>query len=339
MAGFRKAKAEQAAVKMGIYGLAGSGKSFTSLLIAEGLAGLTNRRVAYVDTERGTDFYCKTVPERTVHPEAFDFDAMYGRSITDILEAVRSLDPAVYGVVVIDSISHVWDAAMAAYKGKKTSIGTIPLNAWHEIKRPYKELMTLLLSSPIHVIICGRQKNVLEDNADGEMTKTGVAMRAEGETQYEPHICIRMEATKASPKNPSEIMAIIEKDRTGVLQGKIVLNPNFDKLIRPILPLLGDTQAAMETEEETGQRDAEAMVKQEAEKTATSERKLAELRVQMEAASLQGKAELDKAMKTITPAIKKTMLPSHVAQLREFCLSLANRFSGVPAATGQEVTA
>ena len=38
MAGFRKAKAEQAALKIGLYGPPGSGKTFTSLLIAEGLA-------------------------------------------------------------------------------------------------------------------------------------------------------------------------------------------------------------------------------------------------------------------------------------------------------------
>ncbi len=79
MAGFRKAKAEQAALKMGIYGPPGSGKTFTSLLIAEGLGVTSGKRVAYVDTERGTDFYCKDVPSRAVHPQAFDFDALYTR--------------------------------------------------------------------------------------------------------------------------------------------------------------------------------------------------------------------------------------------------------------------
>ena len=91
MAGFRKAKAEQAALKMGLYGPPGAGKTFTSLLIAEGLGQLTKKRVAYIDTERGTDFYCQAVPTRAVHPEAFDFDALYTRSLTETLAAVRSL--------------------------------------------------------------------------------------------------------------------------------------------------------------------------------------------------------------------------------------------------------
>ncbi len=41
MAGFQRAKAEQAALKMGIYGPPGAGKTFTSLLVAEGLASST----------------------------------------------------------------------------------------------------------------------------------------------------------------------------------------------------------------------------------------------------------------------------------------------------------
>jgi Cdc6-like AAA superfamily ATPase len=44
MAGFRKAKAEQAALKMGVYGPPGSGKTFTSLLLAEGLGKVSGKR-------------------------------------------------------------------------------------------------------------------------------------------------------------------------------------------------------------------------------------------------------------------------------------------------------
>jgi predicted ATP-dependent serine protease len=147
--GFRLAKAEQAAIKMGIYGPPGAGKTFTSLLLAEGLAQVSGKRVAYVDTEHGTDFYCKAVSARAVHPEAFDFDALYTRSITETLTAVKALDPAQYGVVVLDSITHLWEAAMAAYNGPKGPGGSIPINAWGRIKKPYKDLMSILLSSPM----------------------------------------------------------------------------------------------------------------------------------------------------------------------------------------------
>src|SRR5262245_52915325 len=115
MAGFRKAKAEQAAMKVGMYGPAGSGKTFTALLCAEGLAQHTGERIAFVDTERGTDFYCKDVAARKPHPEAFDFDALYTRSLTETLAAVKSLNVSEHGILVLDSITHLWESARLAY--------------------------------------------------------------------------------------------------------------------------------------------------------------------------------------------------------------------------------
>src|SRR3990167_2272907 len=115
MAGFRKAKAEQAALKVGMYGPPGSGKTMTALLISEGLAKLTGKRCAYVDTEHGTDFYCQNVPSRKVHPAAFDFDAIYTRSLTEVSSAIRGLDTKDYGVVIIDSITPLGEAARQAY--------------------------------------------------------------------------------------------------------------------------------------------------------------------------------------------------------------------------------
>ena len=114
MAGFRKAQGQQAALKMGLYGPAGSGKTLTSMLIAEGLAKLDQKRFAYVDTEHGTDFYSQHVATRPVHPEAFDFDALYTRAITEVNRDLRSLDPTIYSAVVIDSMTHLWEACREA---------------------------------------------------------------------------------------------------------------------------------------------------------------------------------------------------------------------------------
>lgn len=317
MAGFRKAKAEQAALKMGLYGPPGSGKTFTSLLLAEGLGKLTGKRVAYIDTERGTDFYCQAVTTRSVHPEAFDFDALYTRSLTEALSAVRALKPEEHGVVVLDSVTHLWEAAMAAYAGRTTSIGTIPMHAWGKIKKPYKDLMALLLSLPIHVLICGRQKTVYaEDEETEELKATGVTMRAEGETPYEPHILIRMESIK--PKKTNELATIVayaEKDRTGVLSGRSFVNPSFETLCKPLLGLLGSVQAHVATGDEAAAKDAEALQEQEKERDAVSSKTLREFKARIDLVA-DGKA-LKAIGKEITPQIKAQMLPAHVAELRE----------------------
>lgn len=317
MAGFRKAKAEQAALKLGIYGPPGSGKTFTSLLIAEGIARLTKKRIALVDTEHGSDFYCQAVQTRQVHPEAFDFDALYTRSITDTLSAVRGLPPEEYGVVIIDSMTHLWQACIEAYGGRQTSAGTIPMHAWGKIKKPYKDLMTFMLSSPMHIIICGRQgTEYATDEETEELKAVGVKMKAEGETPYEPHILIRMEALK--PKKTQELAMIVayaEKDRTGVLAGRSFINPTFDSLCKPLLPLLGATQAQIESLEATAAKDAEQIAEDERRRIEHSNALLREWSAQV---SLAKSADaLKKVGNLITPELKAQMTPGDVQLLRE----------------------
>lgn len=321
MAGFRKAKAEQAAIKMGVYGPSGSGKTFTSLLIAEGLAKTTKKRVAYVDTEHGTDFYCQNIPDRPVHPEAFDFDAMYTRSITDIIAGIKGLDPNVYGVIVIDSITHVWEACRNAYTGRTTRAGTIPMHAWGSIKKPYKDLMNFLLSSPMHVIFCGRQGNEYETNEETDELKcVGVKMKAEGETPYEPHILLRMEAVRhKNSKDPAVIRAFAEKDRTGVLAGKTFDNPDFNSLGKPILACLGGTQAVIENDDDTAQKDAEAFAEEARLKEIKSKEHHKEFLALISLCKTSG--DLDALGKKITPQVKEEMLSEHLKEVREAFLS------------------
>jgi len=75
MGTFTKPQPAKAALKMAMFGPAGSGKTFTALLIAEGLAKLAQgKRIALVDTEQGSAFYSQDVPARQPHPKAFDFE-------------------------------------------------------------------------------------------------------------------------------------------------------------------------------------------------------------------------------------------------------------------------
>jgi hypothetical protein len=323
---FRKAKAEQAALKIGLYGPPGSGKTFTTLLCAEGLAARTGKRIAYVDTERGTDFYCQAVPERKVHPAAFDFDALYTRSITELQSALYTITPDRYSVVVIDSITHIWEAARAAYAGKETKIGTIPFHAWASIKKPYKQIMTFLLSSPLHVFILGRQGNEFEeDEESGEVKKVGVKMKAEGETPYEPHILLRMEAEKQKNGN-AIVTAFAEKDRTGILSGQTFRSPGFDSLIKPLLGLLGDKQAAVADVDETAQQDATVL----SEKEIAKERRGAQILEKFTARIVlcDNASELKKIGAEITPEIKKRMTTQQLAELRQKYVDAESHLKG-----------
>jgi hypothetical protein len=314
MATFHKPQALKAALKMALYGPAGSGKTFSSLLIAEGLARHAGKRIAYIDTEYGTTFYGQDVPQRTIHPQAFDFEVLYTKSITQALDAVRSLDPA-FGVLVIDSISHLWDACKSAYTGRLTRAGTIPLHGWAAIKRPYKEMMHLLLASPIHVLICGRQAiDFAEDDGSNELKNVGFRMRAEGETGYEPDLLIRLEAHKENRKTAAIPVAHVEKDRTGVLAGQSIHWPKFDNIALPLLGLLGTTQASLPSEAEVGVQDAEALARQEREHCQHSAELAGQYTTRMTQAGTI--VELQRIGGELT-AVKQRLLPKDLARVRK----------------------
>lgn len=255
---FAKAKSEQAFLKVGLYGKAGTGKTLTSLLWAEGLATQDKKRIAFVDTERGSEFYTIDIPERRVHPKAFDFDRLFTKSIMETIEAVESIDPATHSVVIIDSITHLWEAARAAYTGKKMSNGGIPIQAWNEIKRPYKKLMALLLDGNFHSIICGREGVVMEEDEEGETHVTGTKMKSEGETPHEPHILGRMR-----PERDDEggyiVKVFFEKDRSGILTGRTLEWPNYQTIAPVVAYLTGTQQGKLGTDEDSAARDAAAL--------------------------------------------------------------------------------
>jgi hypothetical protein len=271
MAKFTKAKSEQAFFKVGLYGASGSGKTFTTLLWAEGLAAKEGKRIAYIDTERGTDFYAMHIPERQIHPAAFDFDRLVTRSIMETVEAIEGLDTHEYGVVVIDSITHLWEAAKAAYGGKMMANGAIPIQAWGSIKKPYKKLMTLFLDGKFHAIVCGREGIVMEEDEDGETKVTGHKMKSEGETPYEPHVLGRM--TPERDKQGGHIIRVFfEKDRSGILTGKTIAWPTYDVIAPVVGYLSGGEQGTVGTLEDATEKDVAA--KEREEETQARERQM-----------------------------------------------------------------
>ena len=316
MSGFRKAKTEQEFIKMAIYGPPGSGKTFSTLLFAEGLAKQTGKRIAYIDTEHGTDFYAQACDEREYHPKAFDFDALYTRSLTKMIDSIRELDFSVHGIVVIDSITHAWEACRNAYSGSLTSAETIPFHAWGKIKKPYKsDLIAFLLAAPVHLFLLGRQGNEYgEDTKTGETKMIGVKMKAEGETAYEPHILLRMSASKEKDKQ-SIITAWAEKDRTGVLAGKIIKWPTFDNTIAPILPLLTGKQAQMQEEEDAAIQDKDAIDDADSKKVTDSRKLASDFKGRLLLAKTS--AEVEAIGKELTPKLKKSFVKSDLDDMRE----------------------
>jgi hypothetical protein len=168
------------------------------------------------------------------------------------------------------------------------------------------------------VFLLGRQgTDFQEDEETGEMRSLGPKMKAESETPYEPHICIRMECIR-SKKGKAQVAtytAIVEKDRTGILASQMIPSPSFDTLARPLLPLLGTVQAQVESEEDAGARDAEAIAQADRQKEAASLKTCEEFKARFVLA--KSLSLVDEVAKQITPALKRSMLTAHVNELRD----------------------
>ena len=303
MSRFTKATPKREYMNIGLYGKTGSGKTLTALLFAEALAKIEGKRIAYIDTEKSTAFYIRDVAERVVHPEAFDIDIVETKSLFEALEAMESLDPEVHGVVVIDSITALWEAAKATYQGKLTSKGSIPVQGWGPIKRPYKKLISLLMPDrPYHGIICGREGVEMKDDEDGNAEVVGSKMKAEGETPYEPSMLIRM-IPEREDDGTHRIRAFFEKDRSGILEGKTIDWPTFEA-IRPCVRLLAGEAAlsVLGTPDEIALRDAEAAAQrkesEEAERKALHDAILDALRQAQDLPALKAAWELIKGKKS-----------------------------------------
>jgi hypothetical protein len=151
-----------------LYGPPRSGKTYTALRIARGMVG-PKGRIGMLDTESGrARLYSDKVPGGFVVGELTPpyTPRRYLEAIEEFLQ---------YGVdiLVVDSFSHCWEgpggvlemADQAEENGKKG------LLKWLMPKRDYKKLVSFLLSTRLHMILCSRAKQpIVEVLVDGQKT-------------------------------------------------------------------------------------------------------------------------------------------------------------------------
>lgn len=275
---------EMLPMKASLYGKQGTGKTLTALLFAEALAARRKGRIAFIDTEDGTKFYRIAIPERTVHPAAFDFDVLRTTSLKETLDALRGLDQKVHTCVVIDSLSDLSDATVKAWESKNPG-RDIELRDWGKVKAPLADLTRdWIRQTTCDVIECGREKNVFDDeplaNGKTKLVKAGVAMRVLGDAQYHPDFNFRMELEGKAGENAVPTM-FVEKDRTGILQGRWYRAPNGDT-IRPIFPFLGESGGRVIDQDEVAAADSTLLDGSE-EKSKAKEEKSAGIMTEMQA--------------------------------------------------------
>jgi hypothetical protein len=234
---FTQAVNTQAYLKAGIMGFAGDGKTYTAAEIAIGLVELMRQRklpagdkpVMFLDTETGSDWVKPRFD--AAHIQLFTAKT---RTFVHLLAAVKEAEES-GSVLLIDSISHFWRNLMEEYAERKNRRRGLEFQDWAWLKAEWGKFTDAFVNSKCHIIMCGRagyEYDFFEnENGKKELEKTGVKMKAETETGYEPSILILMEKHQELLDSKGEKRvwrtATILKDRSTKIDGQTFTNPTF----------------------------------------------------------------------------------------------------------------
>ena len=227
----KKAVNEQAFLKAGIFGDAGSGKTTTASYLAMAVSSALgkNKPVAFFETEAGSDFLIKKF-----EAEGIELLRVKSHSLAELIEVAKEAEQTC-SCLVVDSISHVWEdlcrAKLDAVNKGRTKrnlykLEKLEFQHWADVKKTWAAWTALYLNSRLHIIVCGRaggvwQFDTNDETGKKELQKVGTKMKAEGEFGYEPSLLIEMERVAKSGDVGSgwKHCAWVLKDRTDTING------------------------------------------------------------------------------------------------------------------------
>ena len=155
---FKKAERKKARLRLGITGPAGSGKTFSALLIAQGLGGKT----ALLDTEHGSG-------ELYSHLMDYDVaDLTPPFTPSRYIELIKEAESKGYDILIIDSLSHAWqgEGGILDMHDRASAATRNSFAAWREITPHHNALVEAILQSSIHIIATMRSKTAYEVTND-----------------------------------------------------------------------------------------------------------------------------------------------------------------------------
>lgn len=213
----KKAVKYDSKLRMSIAGPSGSGKTYTALTLAHALAD--GKPVCVIDTERGSaSKYADDFPEYDVIELDTFSPALY-------VEAIKMVEEAGYGVLVIDSLSHAWNGTgglleivenIAQRKYNKNTYV-----AWKDATPLQNALIDAITRANLHIIATMRSKQeyILEKNErTGKMEprKAGMAPIQRDGLEYEFDVAVDMDIDNTM---------IVQKSRCSTLAGQVISKP------------------------------------------------------------------------------------------------------------------
>lgn len=213
----RQSERKKAKIKMALQGSAGSGKTYSSLLLAQGLANGGFSKVAIIDTENGSaDLYAHLgnynvltlTPPFT--PEKY-------------IQALELCIKSKMEVIILDSLSHCWDFLLEHH----ASLAGNSFQNWSKITPRLKALVDALLQAEAHIVATMRTKQeYVLNQKEGKYVPEKVGLKAVQRDGLDYEFTLVFEVD-------IKHFAIASKDRTGLFINKpeFVINSATGKKI------------------------------------------------------------------------------------------------------------
>lgn len=198
-----KSNRRKAKIKMALQGPAGAGKTFSSLLIAEGLTSGDFSKVAVIDSENGSsnlysdlgDYYVLALEKH--NPEEY-------------IKAIDLCEKEGIEVIIIDSITHAWEFLLDYH----ASLSGNSFTNWGKITPRQKAFIDKILNSTCHIIATMRTKqDYVLNQKDGKYIPEKVGLKAvqRDGVEYEFTVILDLDIKH---------FATCSKDRTGLFMDK-----------------------------------------------------------------------------------------------------------------------
>lgn len=207
---FKRAERKKAKLRLALCAPSGAGKTYSALLIAQGLGG----RIAMIDTERGSGELYSSLCEYDV----CQIEPPY--TPKKYIEAIHEAERSGYGTIIIDSLTHAWagQGGLLEEVDKRKSGQRNDFTAWRDITPQHNALVDAMLQSSCHIIATMRTKTayeVVKDERTGKTkpVKVGLAPVQRDGLEYEFTVVLDIDVDKH--------VASASKDRTSLFDGEV----------------------------------------------------------------------------------------------------------------------
>lgn len=213
----RQSSKKQAKIKLAIQGCAGSGKTYSSLLLAKGLSNDWSK-IAVIDSENNSADLYSHLGNYNVLSLQGDF------SPENYMEALEICERAGMEVIIIDSMSQCWDYLLECHSNMQGNSFT----NWGKITPRQNALVQKILQSNSHIISTLRTKqDYVLNEKNGKLVPEKVGLKAvmRDGIDYEFTIVFDIDIKHNTTAS---------KDRTGLFMGKpeFVINSTIgDKIL------------------------------------------------------------------------------------------------------------